>query len=55
VLQFAAELVRVGISNTAELTAVGNSKERRVRVQAIDLRIGGRRSDAAGQTQACST
>jgi len=34
---FVAELERVGISNTAELTVVRNGKERRVPVRVIDL------------------
>jgi 2-alkenal reductase len=35
---FVAELDRVGINNTAELTVVRNGKERRVRVKVVDLR-----------------
>jgi 2-alkenal reductase len=37
---FVAELDRVGIDNTAELTVVRDGKERRVRVRVIDLRAG---------------
>jgi 2-alkenal reductase len=36
--QFAAELDRVGVDNTAELTVVRDGKQRRVRVRVIDLR-----------------
>src|SRR5262249_4383067 len=35
---FVAELDRVGIDNTAELTVVRNGKERRVAVKVVDLR-----------------
>jgi 2-alkenal reductase len=38
VSQFATELDRVGIDNTAELTVVRDGKQRQVRVRVIDLR-----------------
>ena len=37
VTQFASELDRVGVDNTAELTVVRDEKERKVRVRVVDL------------------